>query len=159
MMLHCKSWRAVRCRLPVGLLWLACSSPDLDHTLFSCETTADCAPGQLCVLHQGELTCQQPLASDSACPDGSCRSPAPDAGSAGLQPALADPSAWWGGICREGDCSPTGPSRSITLREPEALGLEPWGDAGVGSVAAAFDASPGWSSVCDQRPEDTLDGT
>lgn len=43
---------------------VACSSPELGGTRFSCATDDDCAPGQICGNFDGELACLAPETAD-----------------------------------------------------------------------------------------------
>lgn len=127
----------------IYLLSLGCSAPELGYTLFSCTTDADCAPGQVCLQHQDGLACQRPLPSESSCPDGLCSEPA--TGSAPRQPKTPDAAASADGVCREGDCSPSGISLSPAPSEPPPLPpvLTDAGASGLaGSPVATPDAGP-----------------
>lgn len=60
---HASSSSPLHATALVSLL-VACSSPELAGTLFSCATDADCAPGQVCGNFEGELACLSPETSD-----------------------------------------------------------------------------------------------
>lgn len=53
-----RSLSLARAAAVMSLSLLACSSPDLESTLFTCTTDADCGPGQVCGNYEGELACQ-----------------------------------------------------------------------------------------------------
>jgi hypothetical protein len=154
--------------LPLALLWtsyaisLGCASPDLTRTLFSCATSADCAPGQQCLAFQGELACQ--FASSSPrdeCAQGGCNVPAALTDAAPLLPAVPLE-----------NLSAEAPRLDAPLANPgqaggEAVGVAPPGseandraDAGPVTPSVRFDFEAdleGWRMGVNQRPVDTLD--
>lgn len=129
--------------LAPGALWLACSTPDLGHTLFSCASDRDCAPGQQCAPFEGQLACQRaPLTSDSSCPAGSC---SPGVGAGELPPApqaSLDVPALLGRICTEGRCAALPAPLSLAPRNAGTLPTAAPEDAGRDAGGDRLDASP-----------------
>lgn len=132
-----------------ALLCLACSSPELGGTLFSCADDGDCAPGQVCAAWQGQLACQRrPAASIGACADGNCGTPVPIATDAPLQgegPATAGAPAE--PDCGERSCVSAGAPLSTEQRRPAPPGGTLLADAGLSAGGETLDVSPGGAAA------------
>lgn len=157
------------------LIALACGSPDLSGTLFSCATDADCGSARVCAPFGGTLACQFPRAASSdpcfggvcsglaaaAASDAGVRSAAPRPGSEGLPrdtpllvPGSLGPSEDAPDLPRDAGPEQGSMSDEGTPADAGAVGAE----VPTPSVRFDFEADlEGWQLDMNQRPVDTLD--